>query len=82
MFFFFAYIARFLGKTETVDLAPNGADTIVTNENRGEFVRLYVQDVLVDSVQKVLMIPTNSLRLKTMKLVYLIFIFRIYLYAY
>ncbi|XP_071801445.1 probable E3 ubiquitin-protein ligase HECTD2 [Asterias amurensis] len=34
----------------TVDLLPDGSQIAVTNQNREEFVRLYVQHVLVDSV--------------------------------
>ncbi|XP_038048029.1 ubiquitin-protein ligase E3A-like [Patiria miniata] len=39
-----------MGELVTVDLLPNGSQIAVTNENREEYVRLYIQHILVDSV--------------------------------
>ncbi|XP_022089847.1 ubiquitin-protein ligase E3A-like [Acanthaster planci] len=39
-----------MGEVVTVDLLPEGSQIPVTNENRKEYVKLYVQHVLVDSV--------------------------------
>lgn len=38
------------GEKRTVDLKPNGGETAVTNENRAEYVRLYVSYILNESV--------------------------------
>jgi E3 ubiquitin-protein ligase HECTD2 len=38
------------GQMHTHDLVPGGADQPVTNDNRAEYVRLYVKYLLEDSV--------------------------------
>ncbi|XP_077977108.1 ubiquitin-protein ligase E3A-like isoform X2 [Glandiceps talaboti] len=39
-----------MGEMVTVDLIPNGSQIPVTNQNREEFVRLYVRHLLEDSI--------------------------------
>ena len=38
------------GKIKTVDLKPNGDDIAVTNDNRAEFVNLYLEYILNSAV--------------------------------
>lgn len=40
-----------LGKKEVIDLVPNGDKIAVTNENKGEYVRLIVQHRLVNTIK-------------------------------
>jgi ubiquitin-protein ligase E3 A len=43
---------QIFGETQTIDLVENGADKPLTNENRDQFVRLYVDFLLNKSVEK------------------------------
>lgn len=40
-----------MGKEQTIELKPNGSEIPVTNENREEYVLLYVSWLLVDSIE-------------------------------
>ena len=40
------------GKPTSVELLPGGNDMLVTNENRMQFVNLYVDNILNKSIEK------------------------------
>ena len=47
----FTFDYDYYGEMRSLELKPGGADTMVTNANRGEYVAKYCQHVLVDSVK-------------------------------
>ena len=48
--YFFQISVGEYGKIKTVDLKPNGEDIPVTNDNRSEFVNLYLEYILNSAV--------------------------------
>uniref|UniRef100_A0A7S1CPI5 HECT-type E3 ubiquitin transferase n=1 Tax=Bicosoecida sp. CB-2014 TaxID=1486930 RepID=A0A7S1CPI5_9STRA len=47
----FDVIEEYYGSTRAVELKPGGSDIAVTNENREEWVELYIKYLMVDSVK-------------------------------